>query len=366
MRDSDKRRILIVDDEEKNLRLIGAIIKNYGYTFDTARDGNEALEKARTCSPDLIFLDIMMPEMDGYQVCRRIREDPALRMVPVVMITALDGKSARIKGLEAGANDFLAKPIDSTELIVRTRNLLKVKESEDILKRHNELLESEVVKRMFELEHAMQELGRSKDELKNGYLDTIFRLTIVAEHKDEETSAHIRRVGEYCAHVARELGWQADRIEVIQYAAPMHDIGKIGIPSEILLKPSKLSPEEYSLMKTHTANGSRILSGSRSEFLQMADMIALTHHERWDGTGYPRGLLGEEIPIEGRIMNLVDQYDSLRSKRPYKPSYDYIKAFRTLSEGDGRTMPSHFDPQLLELFKDTQKTFEKIFDSFND
>jgi cyclic di-GMP phosphodiesterase len=362
----EDRRVLIVDDEDKNLRLIGAIIKNHGYPFETAKNGREAVEKTRTFEPEIVLLDIMMPDMDGFQVCRRIKDDPLTRNIPVVMITALDGRDSRIRGLEAGASDFLTKPIDSSELMVRVKNLLRVKEFEDFLQNHNDALETEVARRTSQLKLALQELSKSQDELKKGYLDTIHRLTIVTEHKDDETSKHIKRVGQYCAHIARALGWTPERVEIIQYAAPMHDIGKIGIPADILLKPANFTPEEYALMKTHTTIGARILSGSRSEFLQMAERVALTHHERWDGSGYPRGLSGEDIPLEGRIMGIVDQYDSLRSRRPYKPAYDYVKAFRIITEGDALTRPDHFDPRLLALFKDTHKTFEEIFDSYND
>jgi putative two-component system response regulator len=189
---------------------------------------------------------------------------------------------------------------------------------------------------------------------------------MVSEYKDEATATHIRRVGLYCEHIAKELGWPADRIEIIKYAAPMHDIGKIGIPTDILLKPGRFTPEEYALMKTHTTIGGRILKGSRSIFLQIASTIALAHHERWDGTGYPRGLRGEEIPVEGRIMQLADQYDALRSRRPYKDPFDYIETFRIITAGDDRTAPGHFDPAVLQVFKDTHKTFEDIFDSHAD
>ncbi len=347
-----KPRILIVDDEERNLKLMSAILKNYDYAFETARNGVEALEKTKQFNPDLIFLDVMMPEMNGYEACRRLKENPATQYISVVMVTALADRESRIKGLESGANDFLTKPVDSPELMVRTKNLLRVKEFDDFLKHHNELLDAEVKKKT--------------SQLRESYIDTIHKLTKVAEYKDEDTASHIKRSGYYAVILAGKLGWHKEQVESIFYAAPMHDIGKVGIPAEILLKPAKLNLEEFALMKTHTTIGANILSGRTSQIIQMAGVTAISHHERWDGTGYPNGLKGEAIPIEGRIYNICDQYDALRSTRPYKHGFGHEKVFKIITEGDDRTMPEHFDPQILQAFKDMHKEFEEIYETHKD
>lgn len=355
-------KILVADDDPENIKLMSVILKNYGYGFSTARDGVETLSKASETMPDLIFLDVMMPGMDGYEVCRRLKENPATKNIPIVMVTSLSDRDARIKGLEAGANDFIIKPIDSAEIMTRARNLLKMKEYEDLLKSYSERLEADVMERTAQLNKAFEELSVSRDKLREGYHDTIHRLTRVAEYKDEDTAVHIKRTSHYCLVIAKNLGWSEEAQDLIFYASPMHDIGKVGVPLEILLKPGKLTPEEFSLMKTHTLIGVRILRGSVSAYIKKAERIAAGHHERWDGGGYPAGLRGEDIPEEGRIMNLADQYDALRSPRPYKPAFDHERTFKILTEGDGRTMPSHFDPRVLAVFKDAHSDFERIYE----
>jgi putative two-component system response regulator len=257
-------RILIVDDEEKNFRLISAILKNLSCAFETAKNGRDAILKTVEFDPDLIFLDIMMPEMDGYAVCRMLKGNVDTRNIPILMMTALDDKASKLKALDAGANDFLTKPVDSTEVLIRTRNLLRLKEFEDFLQDHAARLAAETERKTADLNAALKDLVKSQKSLKTSYLDTIYRLTIVAEFKDEATVQHVKRVGLCCSHIARQLGWPDEKVETIKYASPMHDIGKIGIPADILLKPAALSREELALVKTHTTIGGKILHGSSS------------------------------------------------------------------------------------------------------
>lgn len=269
--DSEKSRILIVDDDATILRLMCEILSHQGYRFETATNGLEAISKVKEFSPDLIFMDVRMPVMDGYESLRRIKADETISHIPIVMVTGLGDRESKIKGLALGAQDFISKPVDSTELVLRAENLLKVKYFEDFLKGHNALLEKEVRQRTDELRDALKGLSESnrrlresEEKIREGYVDTIFRLTMIAEYKDEDTASHIKRISHYCRLIAGHLGWPGKKQEVIFYASPMHDIGKVAIPSDILLKPAKLSQEEFALMKTHSMIGRKILKGSSS------------------------------------------------------------------------------------------------------
>ena len=335
----EKKKILVVDDEERNLRLMEAMLIPLGHEVSLARDGEAALGMVKNISPDLILLDIMMPKMDGFEVARRLKADDETRIIPIVMVTSLREAEDRVNALEAGADDFLSKPVDKTELRARVNSLLKVKAYNDHMRNYQKELEVEVAKRTEELRHAFE-------KIKEASLDTIYRLSRAAEYKDEDTGAHIFRMSNYSAIVARTMGLTEQTVEFILYAAPMHDIGKIGIPDKILLKPAKLDPDEWEIMKRHTIFGGKILEGSDTGFIRLGEITALTHHEKWDGTGYPKGLKGKEIPLVGRIVAIADVFDALTSKRSYKEPFSLEKSYEIIKEDRG----THFDPDVVDAF----------------
>ncbi len=316
--------------------------------------------------PDLILMDLMMPEMYGFEATEKIKGNELTKHIPIIIVTALASRDDMIRGISNGADDFLTKPIDSEEVIIRVRNSLKIKKYYDLLKNHNVILEERVAERTNELTSALADIHKANEKITSGYIETVHRLTIAAEYKDTETGAHIRRVGYYTRLIAEKLGMNNEYLENIFHASPMHDIGKVGIPDNILLKPAMLSSTEWGVIETHTIIGLNILSGSESPFLKMGTEIAISHHEKWDGSGYPNKLKGESIPLSGRIMKLADHYDALRGKRPYKPPFNHKKTFDIIVKGDGRTMPEYFDPDVLNVFIKLADEFNEIFETHND
>jgi len=342
---ADSKRVLIVDDEELNRELLVEILSSYGHNCEVAANGAEALS-VLNCDTDLVLLDVMMPVMDGFETVSQIRAHPVCGDVPIIMVTAMTDKRDRLRAVTLGANDFVAKPIDRLELRVRTDAQLALKASRDALKRHKAELEATVLERTADLRLALEELAGVQKSTHEAYIDTIHRLALAAEFKDEQTAAHIARVSHYCAMIARGLQLPESEVEIIFRASPMHDVGKIGIPDSILRKPGKLTPEERAIMEQHTLIGSRILGGSASTLLQAGEVIAISHHEKWDGSGYPHRLAGEAIPIYGRICAIADVFDALVSKRSYKDAFPNEQVYEMLREGRG----AHFDPQLLDVF----------------
>ncbi|MDQ6961499.1 MAG: response regulator [Mariprofundaceae bacterium] len=343
-----KSKILIVDDESRNRTLLSAILKNEKYDTCEASNGAESLLKAVSEQPDLILLDVMMPVMDGYQVAQELKRIPETLSIPIIMVTALSDRDSRLRGLEAGAEEFLSKPVDRLDLKIRVRNLIKLKQMHDELRRSNQTLEKLVAKRTQALEVSFSE--------------SIFVLMRAAEFRDDDTGAHVARISHYCKHLSKILGMDKHFCDDIFYASPMHDIGKIGIPDHILLKPGSFTPEEWKIMQSHTIIGAKILENVTSPYLQMGRRIALSHHERWDGGGYPHGLEGEGIPIEARIMQVCDVYDALRSKRPYKELMDHDTVMSMLSQQTSQSDAFQFDPNILNVFIENHQLFEDLFE----
>ena len=331
-------RIVIVDDEPANVRLLERILQHAGYTdLTSTTDPRDALALCKETEPDLILLDLHMPHVDGFAVMAELR--PLLvddNYLPILVLTADITPEAKQRALSGGAKDFLTKPIDPPEVLLRIKNLLDTRFLHLQLQNQNLILEEKVRVRTRELEEAK--------------LEILNRLARAAEFRDDATGEHTRRVGETAAALAGALGLPAAEVELIGRAAPLHDVGKIGIPDAILLKPGRLTIEEFEVMKTHTTIGAEILAGSRFPLLQLAQEIALTHHERWDGAGYPRGLKGEAIPLVGRVVAVADAFDAMTHDRPYRKALSTPEAWEILWEGAG----AQWDGGLVEALASTQ------------
>jgi putative two-component system response regulator len=340
------RHILVIEDDPMNNRLLTTILTRLGYTADAAFDGLSGLAKVESSPPDLILLDLDLPGVDGYEVARRLKHSVKTRIIPIVVVSSFAEVENRIRALDAGADDFLSKPIDQVELRARVQSLLKVKVYNDHMVSHQKILEEEVNKRTHQLRQAFDDLKTASEKVKQAALDTTFRLAQAGEYKDAETGSHIKRMGYYTEAIAKAMPLAPQDIEAILYAAPMHDIGKIGIPDMILLKPGSLDEQEWKIMKQHTIIGGNILSGSDSYVIQMAEQIALEHHEKWDGSGYPKGLKGPAITLWGRISAIADVFDALTTSRPYKKAFPLEYSLEILEKSRG----AHFDPGVVDAF----------------
>jgi putative two-component system response regulator len=339
------KRVLVIDDDDGIRKITQMLVEGLGHQVEPARDGIEGLAKLQL-GVDLVLLDVVMPGIDGFDVCRRVRQDPAGRDVPVIIVTTLETREHRLHAVEAGANDFIAKPIDETELRVRATSLLKMKEAQDEVKRYQLHLEEMIEERTASLRKALEQMADAQRLAYQAQLETVERLAILAEYKDKVTAQHVQRMSEYSAVIARGLKLPPAEVELILHASRMHDVGKIAVPEAILRKPSSLDPHEWTVMRQHSQIGSRILDNSTSQILQAGRVIALHHHERWDGAGYPNGLAGSDIPLWGRICAVADVFDAVTSERPYKPAFANEEALQLLRDGRGK----HFDPRVVDVF----------------
>ncbi|MGD8470647.1 MAG: response regulator [Desulfobacteraceae bacterium] len=341
-------QILLVDDNSTNLQLLHETLDGFGYKLLAAKNGKTALSIAKKVKPDLILLDIMMPEMDGYEVCRRLKADQATMQIPVIFVTALSDAEDEAKGLTLGAVDYITKPFNPELIRARVRNHLELKRYQD----HLQVLVRERTKRLA-LTQAV----------------TIESLATLAEYRDPETGGHIKRTQNYVKALAMHLKEHPrfrdelndETIELLYLSAPLHDVGKVGVPDQILLKTGRLTDEEFVEMKKHTQYGHDALRITerklgQDSFLRYAKEIAFTHQEKWDGSGYPRGLKGDQIPISGRLMAVADVYDALISKRVYKPPFSHEEAVKIIQDGRG----GHFDPDIVDAFMELENTFRNI------
>lgn len=329
-----KAKIIIVDDQESNIRTLERLLQRAGYlNVRSITDPTQVFALYEEFQPDLILLDLFMPELDGVEVMQELASRGAQSTyLPILVLTADMSVEAKQRALSSGARDFLTKPFDPVEVLLRISNLLEARFLHNSLKQHNDLLEERVEERTTELREAQVEIFE--------------RLALAAEYRDDDTGEHTQRVGRMAANIGKAVGMDPIQIELLRRAAPLHDVGKIGIPDAILLKPGKLTPDEFEQMKNHAAIGAKILSGSRFPLLRMAEDIALTHHEAWDGSGYPSQLYGEDIPLEARITTIADIFDALTHERPYKKPWTREEALAEILKQSSLKL----DPTLVQVF----------------
>ena len=342
-------QVVIIDDNPVNLKLMDSLVRRAGdYTPLVFQNSAAALDWCLANIPDLVIVDYMMPPPDGLEFIRRFRQSPVNADIPVLMITADHEKETRYAALDTGANDFLTKPIDNAEFRARMRNMLALRRNQKALVDRADWLAEKVAEATGEILEREREM--------------IMRLSRAAEFRDPETGAHIQRMSNYSRLIAEQLDLSVEQQELILRAAPMHDVGKIAIPDHILLKPGRLDADELAIMQTHAEKGFEILRGSKSNLLDTAALIARTHHEKWDGSGYPHGLKGDDIPLFGRVVAVADVFDALTTERPYKPAWEMERATQFMLAGSG----THFDPACIQAFLERLDDAVVIRDSFQD
>ncbi len=338
--------ILVVDDEPKNIQVIGKFLHDKDYNVSVAANGKAALTFVQNELPDLILLDIEMPEMDGFNVCKILKSTDRTSKIPVIFLTAKIGTEDILQAFEIGASDYITKPFQALEVLARVKTQVENK-------RLKENLEDLVDARTTELRKALE-------IIENSNFDLIDRLGKAAEFRDNETGMHVDRMGHYSYLLGEAVHLEKSKLDFLLSASMMHDIGKIGIPDQILLKPGKLTVEEFEIMKTHTTIGAELLSKSDSSLLIMAETIAQAHHEKWNGSGYPKGLSGTEIPLEARIVAIADVFDALTSERPYKKAWTVEDTISLIQSEKGK----HFDPELVDVFLEQLPKFLEIKSKF--
>src|SRR5262250_82904 len=347
---SARNTVMVVDDQSTGRAILEQVVRSLDerVTVEGFARPLDAVVWAARHVADLVLVDYMMPEMDGIEFAKRLRAIPGYEHVPIVMVTVHDDRKVRYAALDAGITDFLSKPVDARECLARCRNLLTLRRQQLALEDRRRLLE-----------HMVEDATR---EVREREKETLLRLARAGEFRDEETGFHLIRMSRYSRLIAAAIGLERDEVETIELAAPLHDIGKIGIPDHILLKPEKLDPGEWQVMRRHPVIGHEILKGSASKYVRMGALIALGHHEKYDGSGYPNGLVGDHIPLCARIVAIADVYDALTSVRPYKSSWASERAFEYVASQSGR----HFDPRLAEAFAGMKKEVLQIQNEWRD
>ncbi len=353
LKDSSKyfdAKILLVDDEIGNLKILKRMLNKVGYlNILTAHGGQEGVDIYTDEQPDLMVLDLKMPGLNGFEVMTCLKNKSLVDSYhPIIALTAQQDEETRLAALEGGAKDFIGKPFELTEILARINNMLEVRLLHNQIREQNKSLEERVRERAQELEKTRQEV--------------LNRLGRASEYRDNETGMHVIRMGLYAEILARAIGLADRECDLILQASPLHDVGKIGIPDHILLKPGKLDEPEWEIMKTHCKIGAEILSGSHSDLLKAAEIIALNHHEQWSGNGYPNGIAGEDIPLQARIVSICDVFDALTSERPHKNTWSADRAMQEIESQSGEL----FDPRLVRAFKKCQPQLEIIADQYSD